>query len=681
MKRRTTLILVLLLALAMPSGIFAKEYVSVIEGDLASLRLYEPTGTPIALETIDVDDLRLGTILVTGGDAVVLETSRGDIKLFPDSILILDEVSARSTTLLLIDGAVTARTAQGILSIITPATLYELDRSGEVHIVSTRTEERVQAYDVSVRATNLITHRTTTIDPLQELELSDPTLTKRPLAATDAVEERIVPPIRVPDRPGAIHWTTDPQFVEEVEEIRELARTLPPRPQVLPAKVEAVPVAKEKEVVPVTPRTTTLRDSAPAPVQSKGSYGVEASYALTFPIKSASYWPNHRLEVKPFISYNSLALRLRILVETDSFTSLDTNFLDLDPTALGVASFLFGIVDQVKIGYSTSPFHLVVEQGGSPGARLSPFIASTCSPDKLALYNTISIGGFRLTTGFDDLRFTNIITDSGSQLGSTVLEYTLGGSYPLRIALGTLAIFESQDSLIAKTDLFPLLELSFPIINTRRTRFSALLLASGYLPVHPKVKIEEFFDMNSTYFFPNHQLGIGLTVDHGPLSAQMMGSLAGGKNHLLLFNDIAEAHERIEHDGLVDLYASGTWKSRHFTANLVVNVPFTREFALARVKGETQSADFGRIDFTYTGNAFNLALGASRVGFLSTLKNAFQGGPLKPLLYGAWASSFLEASYTYRIFTFTGRLDVPIALNDRRPSFALGVKVRFDGGF
>jgi hypothetical protein len=674
MKRLETFILIILLTLIAPLNIFGQEYVSVIEGDLASLRLYEPNGKPIAIGTIDINDLQLGTILVSGDKPILLETSRGDIKLFPDSILILDDVRATSTSLLLIDGSVTAKTTQGALSIITPATLYELDRAGEVHITSTQKEERVRSFDVSVRATNLITHKTTTIGVLEELDLSDPKLEKQSLDSAEAAVGRIVRPVRIPAKPGgAIRWMTEFEFVEELE---EPVRALPAKPVVLPPHVEALPVAKE----PVTKTRTILRDSAPASVPSKGAYGIEAGYTLTFPLKSTSHVPSHRLEVKPFISYNSLALRLKAYVETDSFTSFDTNFLTIDTSALGVASYLFGIVDYVKIGYSTSPFYLLIEEGGYPGTQLAPFIAPTFPSGKMALYNTISIGGFKLTTSFDDLRFTNIIDDSGSQLGSTVLEYTFGGSYPLRIALGTLAIFESQSSLISKTDLFPLLELSFPIINTRLTQFSAILLASSYLPVYPSVKVEEFFDMNSTYFFPNHQLGIGLTVNHEPFNAQIMASLAGGKNHLLLFNDIAEAHDQIDHNGLIDVYASGTWKSKNITANAILNVPFTKEFGLATVKGKTQSADFSQIGFTYTGDVFHLSLGASRVGFLRTLKSAIYGGSIKPLFYGEWASSFLEAAYTYKIFTFTGRLNVPITLN-QKPSVDIGVKVRFDGIF
>ena len=133
-----------------------------------------------------------------------------------------------------------------------------------------------------------------------------------------------------------------------------------------------------------------------------------------------------------------------------------------------------------------------------------------------------------------------------------------------------------------------------------------------------------------------------------------------GKNHLLLFNDIAEAHDQIDHNGLIDVYASGTWKSKNITAHAILNVPFTKEFGLATVKGKTQSADFSQIGLIYTGDVFHLSLGASRVGFLRTLKRAIDGGSLKPLFYGEWASSFLEAAYTYKIFTFTGRLNVPI---------------------
>jgi len=678
MKRLETCILVILLTLVAPLSIFGQEYMNVIEGDLASLRLYEPNGAPIPIKTAAANGLRLGTILVSGDKAVLLRTGRGDIKLFPNSILILDDVSATSTSLLLIDGSVTVKTAQGALSVITPATLYELDRPGEVHVTSTETEERARAFDVSVRATSLITHKTTTVNALEELELSDPTPAKRTLDPMEAASVRIVKQVaRVPARPGAIRWTMGPEYVEEVKELKDPKQALPARPVVLPPHVEALPVVKETAAKP----QATLRDSSPAPVQAKGTYGIEAGYTLTFPIKDTTYWPSHRLEVKPFVSYNSLALRLKASVATDSFTSYDTNFLTVDPSALGIASFIFGIVDHVKVGYSTSPFYLLIEEGGYPGTQLAPFIASTFPSGKMALYNSISIGGFKLTTSFDDLRFANIINDSGSQLGSTVLEYTFGGSYPLGIALGTLAIFDSQNSLVSKADLFPLLELSFPIINTRLTQFSALLLASGYLPVYPVVKVEEFFDMNTTYFFPNHQLGVGLTVHHEPFNAQVMASLAGGKNHLLLFTDIAEAHDQIEHNGLIDIYASGTWKSRNLSVSMILNVPFTQEFALATVKGETQSADFSQIGLTYTGDVFFLSLGASRVGFINTMKNAINGGSFMPLFYSAWASSFLEAAYTYKYFTFTSRLNVPIALNNRKPSVDIGVKIRFDGTF
>ena len=142
MKRLETCILIILLTLIVPLSIFGQEYVSVIEGDIASLRLYEPNGKPIAIEAIDINNLQLGTILVSGDKPILLETSRGDMKLSPDSILILDDVRATSTSLLLIDGSVTAKTTQGALSIITPATLYELDRAGKCASL-TQKEERV----------------------------------------------------------------------------------------------------------------------------------------------------------------------------------------------------------------------------------------------------------------------------------------------------------------------------------------------------------------------------------------------------------------------------------------------------------------------------------------------------------------------------------------------------------
>src|SRR5690554_5243609 len=155
MKRLETLIIVILLTLIVPLSLFAQEYVSVVEGDPSSFRLYEPNGRPIDLTTIDINAIELGTILVSGSDSIILETARGDIKLYPDSILILDEITSDSTTLLLIDGSITVK-AEGALSVITPATLYELEESGEVYITSTKEEERARSFDAPLRTTNLI---------------------------------------------------------------------------------------------------------------------------------------------------------------------------------------------------------------------------------------------------------------------------------------------------------------------------------------------------------------------------------------------------------------------------------------------------------------------------------------------------------------------------------------------
>lgn len=715
MKRLETLAIIILLTLIVPLSLFAQEYVSVIEGDPSSFRLYEPNGRVIDLTTIDINAIELGTILVSGSDSIILETSRGDIKLYPDSILILDEITSDSTTLLLIDGSITVKT-EGALSVITPATLYELEESGEVYITSTKEEERARSFDAPLRTTNLITYKVTTINPMQELELSNPALAKRNLSPIEAtlgrvvkpivtkeivepteVEELIVeeekPVIRVPSRVGDVHWSMAFEYAEEtvvpeedgteIAEVEELVGeeepliTLPAPPAIQRVRVEEVKVVAPQSNTTTTQRT--LRDLDEGKAVSKGSYGIEAGYRLTFPLEGPSYWPNHHLEVKPFVSYNSFALRLKAQVETDSFTSFDTNFLTIDPSALGITSYIFEIIDYLKVGYSTSPFYLLIEEGGYPGTQLAPFIAPTFPSGKMSIYNSISIGGFSLTTSFDDLRFTNILNNSGSQLASTVFAYTFGGSYPLSIALGTLAFFEAENSIIATTNLFPLLEISFPIINTRLTKLSALLLMSSYLPVYPEVEVDQFFDLNTTYFFPNHQLGVGLSVDYDPFNAQIMASLAGGKNHLMLFNSIAEAHEKmIEHDGLFDLYASGTWKSEKLSANLILNFPFTKEFTLATIEGETRSADFSQVGFSYDGDIIQLGLGINQVGLVDAIKGVIDGDSFKTIFISPWTSSFVEAAYTYKFLTFSARLNLPIALNGQKPTVDVGVTVRFE---
>lgn len=706
MNRRRTFIIATLLTLIIPLSVFAQEYVRVVDGELSSLRLFEPNGNPIALEDLDLDSIQLGTIIVTGDSPLLLETSRGDINLHGDSILILDELTSWDTTLLLIDGAISAKTTSGELSIITPATLYELSSPGEVYVVSTATDERAVSFDVPLKATNLITYKATTIDPNYELELATPRLQTRKLASYEVERRRIAKPvieeepvvvvveaaeeepaIQVPQPPEMVYWTIEFEYVEE-EPVVEEEVGLPVEEELLlpPSPIALEPVIERTEpapavVAPPVVQTGSLRVSQSNTKENKGSYGLEAGYTLTFPLEGDSFWPNHRLEVKPFVTYNSFALRLKAQVETTSFTTFETNFLDIDTSGLGIASYIFGIVDHLKFGYSTSPFYLVIEEGGYPGTQLAPFIAPTFPSGKMAAYNSISIGGLRVTTSFDDLRFTNLLNDQGSQLGSTVLEYTFGGSYPMSIALGTLAIFEPDASSDMNIDLFPLLEFTFPIINTRLTKLSALLLASGQLPVYPEVKVEEFFDLNTTYFFPNYQLGVGLMVDHEPFNAQIMASLAGGKNHLMLFNSIAEAREGLDHNGLVDLYASGTWKSNKLAMSLILNVPLASDFTIATVNGETRSADFSQVGFTYDGDIFTFGLGASQVGLIDAIKDVAGGSEIMSLFVSPWTSSFVEASYTYKMFTFGARLNLPIDLHGQRPTVDVGVKVRLEGTF
>ncbi|MFA7559522.1 MAG: hypothetical protein WCY61_02215 [Sphaerochaeta sp.] len=711
MNRRRIFIIATLLILIIPLSVFAQEYVRVVDGELSSLRLFDPNGRAIDLEDFDLDSIQLGTIIVTGDSPLLLETSRGDINLHGDSILILDELTSWDTTLLLIDGAISAKTTSGELSIITPATLYELSSPGEVYVVSTATDERAVSFDVPLKATNLITYKATTIDPNYELELATPRLQTRKLASYEVDRRRIAKPvieeaplsvvvveeepaIRIPQPPEMVYWTIELGYVEE-EPVVEEEVILPVEEEIIlpveeelllpPPPVALEPVIERTEPAPVVVappvvQTGSLRVSQSNTKENKGSYGLEAGYTLTFPLEGDSFWPNHRLEVKPFVTYNSFALRLKAQVETTNFTSFDTNFLDIDTSALGIASYIFGIIDYLKFGYSSSPFYLLIEEGGYPGTQLAPFIAPMFPSGKMAAYNSITIGGLRLNTSFDDLRFTNLLNDQGSQLGSTVLEYTLGGSYPMSIALGTLAFFE-PDSSDMNIDLFPLLEFTFPIINTRLTKFSALLLASGYLPVYPEVKVEEFFDLNTTYFFPNHQLGVGLMVDHEPFNAQIMASLAGGKNHLMHFNSIAEAYEGLDHDGLVDLYASGTYKSNKLAISLILNVPFTSDFTIATVTGKSRSADFSQLGFTYSGDVFTFGLGASQVGLIDAIKEVAGGAELLSLFVSPWTSSFVEASYTYKMFTFGARLNLPIDLHGQRPTVDVGVKVRLEGTF
>ena len=411
----------------------------------------------------------------------------------------------------------------------------------------------------------------------------------------------------------------------------------------------------------------------------QGSFGLVADYRFQLDGTHANTI-SHRLTVKPFFTKGPFSISLQAYGETEDFSSFTSNTNPIPSSTLARLSYAFSYLDQLRIGYSTSSFYLVLDHTRSIVSEMTSFTAPQFGEsNKLVLQSQIKAGPFTFITAFDDLYLTNLLANQ-AQFGSSILQFTPSGGYPLTIAFGALARVENTPSW--SVNLYPLLSFRFPVINTRTTQFSAILQAHGYLPVYPSFDTDQFIDTSLATFFPNYSLGAGFAVKRNQFSAKILASLNGGKNHNLLVNDFAYANIATSYASTVDILTDIQYEGSGFESKVVWNVPLTGSFAIASLSGG-HAADYCQLSLGVKLKKAAFGLGISNLGLFGNLQAVFaESEKFTTLLGGSYATSYLYASYEFGIASLLAKVTYPVSSTTYTvPVVSLTVRMKLSKGF
>lgn len=388
-----------------------------------------------------------------------------------------------------------------------------------------------------------------------------------------------------------------------------------------------------------------------------GSVGIQASYSFLFDGTDSNKML-HTLTVKPYVTYKSFALTLQSSVSTEDFSLFTSNTSPVPAGTLEMLSYGFSFISSARIGYTSSPFFLALDNKAYHGDLTDHFFApSFGESSKLSLFNRIAIGSFSSNIYFDNLYLTDILA-SKSQFASFALEYAKQEGYRFSASLGTLAKIENTP--IQRVNLYPNLNFLFPLVDVRTTQLSLLISASGYLPAYPNFDTSQFIDTSLISFFPNYQVSSGLSLKQGAFSAKLLGSLRKGENRNLLNSELlAFTTSSTSYNSVFDLFAEVGFAGEHFSADFAVNLPFTSDFTLADGSG-SHKADFNQLSLSYQQKAFTFSFGRQQVGIGKIVTGIIDGNKdFISLLGGDRSTSFLSISYTTGGLTVKAKASYP----------------------
>lgn len=461
--------------------------------------------------------------------------------------------------------------------------------------------------------------------------------------------------VDVPPQPTTIQPELDLLIVEEAEPIQS-------EPIVPVVIEEQLPIAQAEEAVvssealPQRPSSTALLAFDDQTQRIEGSIGLETAYRFRLDGPNSNAM-NHRLTVKPYYDKGPFALKLQFSVDTDDFATYSNSITSFPSATLQTVSYAFSFIDQARIGYQTSAFYLVMDHSRSLFSDQSTFSAPVFGEsEKLVMQNQIRLGGLSLTTTVDDLYFTELLAGR-NQFGSSLLEFTAPGDYPLGIAIGALAKVDRTPTTL---ELYPLVSFSFPIINNRTTNLNALVIANSYLPTYPTLDFDAIVDTSVATLFPNHLLGAGFYLKHQDLQARLVASITEGKNQSLLVNDFSYALD-ISYAAALDLLVDIQYTGKVIQARAMYNLPVTSSFGIANLTAAAHQADYSQFTFAFTKDRLQMGLGLSYLGLFDTLSSVLEGTTSSlNLLGGPYSTSYLFASMSFKPFTLLAKASYPI---------------------
>ncbi len=472
------------------------------------------------------------------------------------------------------------------------------------------------------------------------------------IAEESAEEEALLP--LTPEAPSFISVVSK-EIVKAPVVIEEAAAILIPaiptlaRPTVTFEAVEESVVSEAKAPAP-RPALASSADQA----KQSGSVGIEAGYEFTYDGTDSGRM-NHRLWTKPYFSKGPFAIRLNAFIESEDFSDFPNSVLPIPTDTLDLIGYIFTYIDHLRIGYETGAFSLIADPARSMGSELSTFFAPNFGQsDRLVLQSKISIGAFTVQASVDDLRLASL-RDNKRQFSQLMVSFTNPKGYPVTVALSTLA--EGKQGYTV--DLYPLLSVKLPIINSRTTQFSALIQGQGYLPAYPAFDFDQFIDTSLPTFFPNYLLAGGFSLTQGGFSARLLAALNEGENHNFLVNDFTYSDVDTSYNSTFDVLAELAWSGKAVSAHLAMNLPMTSSFTFAKLS-DGHGADFTQLSLAIDISDVTISLGLQQLGIIDTVTDLVNGDvAFLDLLGGPYAASYLSLSYTWAPFTLQAKASYP----------------------
>ncbi len=523
-----------------------------------------------------------------------------------------------------------------------------------------------------------------------------------PVVETPVVIEEATPvaeAILIPSAPSAVVFTLKPfheevaTVVEEVPVIEAVseASAMPEETTVVvetsevaavpeetslvvePAGITDTPEAateleiKEPEPLTVADQKLTVRQattpiiSGTAPKKTRLDGGVGFEYRLSYngsqvtTTGSTLKTPLSTIAIKPYLSLNSLKLGLTVNVATTGslkWDGLQGNIKFDTSSPLATTASVFKFIDFFKFGTLSSKAYFNVDTVSSISfgkdsvvATLDPTFQDTT---RLGFYHQVNVGWYSHQLFFDDLYLTNLQNTSNPQVGGLRIAFTPSSKYPFSIGLSSLASMSIASGEF-KMNLYPSLDLIFPLVNTRQLRMNLTLAAATYLPVLPSVDVKQIYNNNGTTLgeripnvlagggidaaFGNFKIGAFVALNHGVVRTDLVNN-THFSGYPLTFSDAMDMKFTFSYTAPEGLRLNASW-----------NLPLSFEGDLHLAPfflNPTRSADVASISIGYAGKAWTFGVGVQQIDPIGAYKNLFTSSDTLTKRF----SDFMDPNYT-----------------------------------
>jgi len=693
MKRIVSLVTIIVVT----SLLFADGVFTISNSDL---KLFNTQGKQMELTEDVASNVSKGWIIRTSDKPVIVTTPIGSVKLEANSLLVTGNLDMDLPSLYLVDGEASFSTDNdftGLLTVSTPVSSYILSGDSQVYLATSSDEECLVVFKGNAKATNILSGRQFIVPALNKLDmqvssiakLSEDDLQKYEIYSLDGIhplislvpvqeieqpkqltvevkpletEETIVKKVSIPNQIQSVTVTSVPVVPEEpnsvfVSDIKKETNIMfvisvtpmkPIAPVYKPTKITVQPLLKPAMVE--TPAQVKAVETSGSGVEAKKStmvttsvtneakndIGVSLAYEFGYGISDKKM--DHKVTLTPFFSSEWFSLALKANAETSDFSSFQSNVYPFDSTDIfATIGSVSRLIDKIQIGSINKWLFLAVDDNSYPtdGSALNAKrLVSYGGPN---FYFHLKIGSFTMKSSFQDLYLLEMLKGKYNY-GNFSLAYD---AQSWNIVLGAMLRTKK-----VSVDLYPYLELSFPLVNNRALRLNLLINAASYLPTYPTIDFSQVFSTQCSYFFPNFNLLGGLKVSTGGFTMKVQIGGHKGQTYPMLVNDFSIAGLDMSFDSDFDVQGSISFTSSVFHAMVLYNQPLLFDgTSLHRGKltaSPSQGADLLQASIGLDIQDFSLNLGYEIYGIAET--SDFFAGP--------YNAAIASASYRFRDFLF-----------------------------